>query len=127
MITEIDVFNEIYEKVIEKYPNCKIVSDYELETKSLPCVWAKEIDSYEVSSARNLDSSEKVRTSQFEIQVFSKERNVLYELRDICKETMKQINYRCSMSQDIDNTDITIKRHVMRFDRVICDNDYIGD
>lgn len=123
MVTRLDVFDKLAVDLYAEYPTIKVKSKRNLSSESLPCVWANEIDSYDITS-RNLDNSDKVRISQFEIQVFSKELEELYKIVQTCKKSMEEMMFQCSASQDIDNAeDVTISRHVMRFHRTICGGD----
>lgn len=121
MITKQDVFDSLTKDLYATYPNIKVYNKRNLVVETLPCVWAKELDDPDTAITLN---GVRGRISQFEIQVFSETNQELYRIVKTCKDTMHNMFYQCSMSQELDNRDdLKINRHYMRFNRIICDKD----
>lgn len=124
MITGLDVFNKLADDLYEDYPTIRVYSQRNLVIEKLPCVWAKEIDAIDSAITLNGVSG---YISQFEIQVFCDNKENFHKIVKSCKDSMHNMFYQCSMSQELDNKDdLTIYRQAMRFNRIICDKDTLN-
>lgn len=123
------VFTQIKAAITSEYPNAYCVSERIPTPSQFPCVWIVELDS--VPDARYLtfnDYDSQVKSS-IEIQAFSNSNSeASAEAKGICKkarEALTLMGYRCLTFAPIENADVSIKRHVARFSRLIGDSDTI--
>ena len=91
------VYNYVYDKVIQAYPNVYISGMYEPVVPSFPAVFIREIGNFSNNENVTFSGSQDVWTSTFEVQIQSNKTDTpmseVYEIFDVVKEAFSSLFY----------------------------------
>lgn len=117
------VYNYVYDKVIEAFPNAYISGMYEPVVPSFPAVFIREIGNYSNNENVSFSGSQGVWTSTFEVQIQSNKADApmseVYEIFNVVKEAFSSIFYIHINTNNIGTYDNEKYRIVASFRRVI--------
>lgn len=128
MITKNQTYTYIRQKLMEYNKNVFCTNSRIYATSRFPTVMIKEISAVPVNET--IDLSNNSYRITWEVEAYSdKEQGGAEEAYNLIRETEKAFNsigFRMTMNQPTENTkEVTIRRHMARFTRVICSDDYI--
>ena len=123
MITDNQVYTYIANSIRAKHTGIYVTSSKVNKVAEFPCASIVCIDSTPVSET--IDCTETNRRSTFEVNVYSNK--TLSEAKQIAediKSAFRECGYRCRVHSPLDNVnDMTLKRYVGSYTRVIGDGD----
>ena len=125
---EDDIFNEIAEKVYEKYPDIFMTSEYVKSPSSFPCVSLMEIDNTTLRSTQTTNNQENHVTVTYELNVYSNrdvgKKSECKEISAFIDNLLLNLNFNRTMLETVPNLeDATIYRMLGRYTAVI-DKDF---
>lgn len=124
---EDEIFNEVSEKVLEKYPDIFITSEYVKTPPDFPCISLVEIDNATFRNSQTTDSKENHVAVVYELNVYSNlakgKKSECKELAGFIDEILMELNFTRTMLEPIPNQDdATIYRVLGRYRAVISKN-----
>ena len=125
MITKEEIYNYISNAITTDFPECYVTGKYEPIPKSLPCVFAYQQTKTRQTRYATLDNEDVQNRIVWEIQVYAEMMNECYSIIDTIEATMKSMGFYEEFCQPTTNADPRIFRVILRFGRVLADNDTI--
>ena len=123
MITDNQVYTYVANYIRERHGNIYVTGSRVYKRPELPCVSIVCIDGTPFSET--VDLTDTNRRSTFEVNVYTD--TTLSDAKSIAediKNAFRECGYRCRVHSPLDNVnDITIKRYVGSYTRVIGDGD----
>ena len=123
MITDNQVYTYIANSIRAKHTGIYVTSSRVYQKAEFPCVSIVCIDGTPISET--IDCTETNRRSTFEVNVYSN--TTLSDAKQIAediKSAFRECGYRCRVHTQLENVnDLTIKRYVGSYTRVIGDGD----
>ena len=117
------VYNYVYDKVIQAYPDVYISGMYEPVVPSFPAVFIREIGNYSNNENVTFSGSQDVWTSTFEVQIQSNKTDTpmseVYAIFEVVKEAFSSLFYIHVNTNNIGTYDSENYRIVASFRRVI--------
>ena len=123
MITDNQVYTYIANSIRAKHKGIYVTSSRVYQKAEFPCASIVCIDSTPVSET--IDLTETNRRSTFEVNVYSdKTMSDAKQIAEDIKSAFRECGYRCRVHSPLDNVnDMTLKRYVGSYTRVIGDGD----
>lgn len=130
MITKNQIYTYVTNYIKSIYPTIYVTAERTYAVAKFPC-----LQLYEVSAApvrENIDLTDNSYRITMEVQAFTNMEqggsDYVYNIIKHCQEAFNQIGFRMQMSNWTENTkELTIRRHVARFTRVVCSSDTIEE
>lgn len=124
---ENEIFNEVSERVREKYPNIFMTGEYVKSPSSFPCVSLVEADNATFRNSQTSDGKENHAAVMYELNVYSnKTKGKKAECKEIVAfidEILMELNFTRLMLEPVPNQDeATIYRMLGRYRAVISKN-----
>lgn len=124
---ENEIFNEVSERVREKYPNIFMTGEYVKSPSSFPCVSLVEADNATFRNSQTTDGRENHAAVMYELNVYSnKTKGKKAECKEIVAfidEILMGLNFTRLMLEPVPNQDeATIYRMLGRYRAVISKN-----
>lgn len=123
------VYNYVYDRVIQAFPDAYISGMYEPVVPSFPAVFIREIGNFSNPEAVTFGGSQDVWTSTFEVQIQSNKIDTpmseVYEIFNVVKSAFSSIFYIHINTNNIGTYDDKNYRIVATFRKVIGEADEI--
>lgn len=124
---ENEIFNEVSERVREKYPNIFMTGEYVKSPSSFPCVSLVEADNATFRNSQTSNGKENHAAVMYELNVYSnKTKGKKAECKEIVAfidEILMELNFTRLMLEPVPNQDeATIYRMLGRYRAVISKN-----
>lgn len=126
MITDNEVYTYVANFIRERHREIYVTSSRVYKIAEFPCASIVCIDGTPFSET--IDCTETNRRSTFEVNVYSnKTMSDAKQIAEDIKLAFKECGYRCRVHSPLDNVnDLTIKRYVGSYTRVIGDGDSLN-
>lgn len=130
MITKNKILTYVYNRIKTDYPNIFITSERTYAVARFPCLEIHEILATPIRENINLsDNSYRI---VMECQAYSNKESgggeEVYNIIRKCEVAFNEIGFHMTLCRPTENTkEITIKRHLARFERVVCSDDSLPE
>ena len=127
-MTKNQILSYVRAKLLAKYPKLYITSQRTYAPEQFPCLELKEV--YVSPVRENINLADNSYRITMEAQAFSNKQSGAAEevykiIRDV-ELAFNEIGFRMQMCEPTENTkEITVKRHLARFTRIVCSSDTI--